>query len=347
MHDKKALLDFSPEQLKQEFLTMGEKPFRADQVYGWLMQKKPFSQMTNLTKELRKALTDAYTEGYPEIEKEVVSRDGTRKYLLKLADGQLIEAVLMQYRYGRTLCISTQVGCPMGCLFCASGVGGLVRNMTAGEMLGEVVCINAQLGPGRNIRNIVLMGTGEPLLNYHEVVKFLRLVHEEKGMHVAMRNISVSTCGITPAIYRLAQEGLPITLCLSLHSAIPQKRRQIMPVEEHYPLKEAVDAMRAYQNRTGRRVVYEYILLDGFNMGEEDIAALENLLHGQNCHLNLIPFNGRIGGFRPPTRQSAEEFEKKLILRGFSATRRRTLGEDIEGACGQLRAGYKKDAEEQ
>lgn len=342
MIEKRSLLEFSPEELKQELIAMGEKPFRAAQVYSWLTQCRPFSEMSNLSKTLRQKLKERYTEGYPEIETVAVSSDGTRKYLLRLADGNLIEAVLMQYHYGNTLCISTQVGCPMGCAFCASGLGGLVRNMTAGEMLGEVLRINAELGPGRNITNIVLMGTGEPLLNYKQVVRFLQLIHGEQSLHIALRNISLSTCGITPAIYRLAEEGMPLTLCLSLHSAIPEKRLQIMPVEKGYPLEHTIQAMRTYGEKTGRRIIYEYIMLADFNLGEEDADALAQLLRGQICHVNLIPLNGNVGRFRAPTAQEIQNFEKMLKKREISATRRRTLGQDIEGACGQLRARYQK-----
>ena len=187
------------------------------------------------------------------------------------------------------------------------------------------------------------MGTGEPLLNYKQVVKFLRLLHAEEGMHVAMRNISLSTCGITPAIDRLAAEGLPVTLCLSLHSAIPEKRRHIMPVEERFPLPETIRAMRGYEQKTGRRTIYEYILLSGFNMGEEDADALATLLRGQICHVNLIPLNGSVGQFQAPMEAEIERFSSMLRRRGVSATRRRTLGEDIEGACGQLRARYQAE----
>ena len=342
MTEKKNLLEFSPEDLEQELVAMGEKPFRAAQIYPWLTQCRPFAEMSNLSKALRQRLSEYYIEGYPEIETVAVSSDGTRKYLLRLADGNLIESVLMQYHYGNTLCISTQVGCPMGCVFCASGLGGLVRNMTAGEILGEVLRINAELGPGRNITNIVLMGTGEPLLNYDHVMRFLRLIHKEQSLHIAFRNISLSTCGITPAIYRLAEEGLPLTLCLSLHSAIPEKRLQIMPVEKRYPLRETIQAMCAYGEKTGRRTIYEYIMLAGFNLGEEDADALAQLLRGQICHVNLIPLNGNVGQFQAPDVYEIQKFEKMLEKRGISATRRRTLGQDIEGACGQLRARYQK-----
>jgi len=338
--EKKSLLNHTPEELKDLLSAMGEKPFRAAQIYPWLTSCTPFAEMSNLSKELRGKLADQFTEGYPEIETVAISKDGTRKYLLRLADGHLVETVLMEYEYGRTLCISTQVGCPMGCVFCASGLGGLVRNMTAGEMLGEVLRVNADLGPGRNISNIVLMGTGEPLLNYHNVVRFLKMIHDTRSLNIAYRNISLSTCGITPAMLKFAQEGMPITLCLSLHSAIPEKRSRIMPVQQRCDLHDAVAAMKHYAETTGRRTIYEYILLKDFNMGEEDAEALAVLLRGQICHVNLIPMNGSVGDFQGPSKKEVYQFQEKLQRKGISATVRRTLGQDIEGACGQLRARY-------
>lgn len=338
-----SLLDLTEEELKQELISMGEKPFRAKQIMLWLSMCVPFDEMSNLPKALREKLKERYTEGYPEVETELVSRDGTRKYLLKLSDGSLIETVLMDYSYGKTICISTQVGCPMGCAFCASGIGGLKRQLSSGEMLGEVLKVNSLMGEGRNIRNIVLMGTGEPLLNYENVVKFLRCIHSENSLGIAYRNISLSTCGIEPAIRRFTEEGIPLTLCLSLHSAIPEKRRKIMPVEERWSLTDSVKAMSAYMEKTGRRFILEYILLKDFNMGKEDADALKELLNGETAHINLIPMNGDTGPYSAPSEEEISRFEKMLEIRGLSFTRRRSLGQDIEGACGQLRAKYIKE----
>lgn len=333
-----SLLEYTPEELKEVVADLGEKPFRATQIYSWLTQGVPFREMRNLSLALREKLAGIYTEGYLSIAERHTAQDGTEKFLLELQDGHKIEAVLMKYHHGKTLCISTQVGCPMACGFCASAIGGLVRNLTFGELLSQVVTINALLGPGRQISNVVLMGTGEPLLNYENVVQFLRMINRAESLHIAMRNISLSTCGIVPGIYRLAEENLQVTLCLSLHSAIPSKRAQIMPVEQKYPLPQVIDAMKAYGEATGRRLIYEYILIDAFNMEAEDVAALSALLKEQNCHVNLIPLNGNIGGFCAPNSASAKKFLQAVQNAGVSATMRRTLGEDIQGACGQLRA---------
>ena len=338
MSKKQSLLEYTVEALKQVVVDLGEKPFRAAQIYSWLTAGVPFADMSNLSLALRERLAETYIEGYLGIAERHVAQDGTEKFLLELGDGNKIEAVLMQYHHGKTLCISTQVGCPMACTFCDSAIGGLVRNLTFGELLSQVITINALLGTGRQITNVVLMGTGEPLLNYENVVQFLRVINSEQSLHIAMRNISLSTCGIVPGIYKLAEEGMQVTLCLSLHSAIPGKRAQIMPVEKTYPLAEVVNAMQTYGEATGRRLIYEYILIDGLNMGEEDVAALSALLKGQNCHVNLIPLNGTIGGFLAPSGVAAQKFLSAVQRTGISATVRRTLGEDIKGACGQLRA---------
>lgn len=334
------LLDLSMDELKKELDAMGEKGFRAGQVYAWLTACVPFLEMSNLSKPLREKLTERFCEGYPEIAEHLCSSDGTQKFLLRLLDGSVVECVLMSYEYGRTLCVSTQAGCAMGCAFCASTRGGLLRNLTAGEILGQVLRVNATLGSGRNITNVVLMGTGEPLANYDAVVKFLHLIHQKESLGMSMRNISLSTCGLVPEIYRFMEEGLGATLCLSLHSAIQRKREEIMPIARKYPLEQVVEAMGAYSKRSGRRVIYEYILIAGFNDGKEDLDALQALLSAQNCHINLIPCNDTDGRFAAPTKGQVYYFLAELTKRGLSATVRRTLGEDIEGACGQLRARH-------
>ncbi len=336
----KQLLNLSLEELRSELLSMGEKPFRAAQIYAWLTACVPFEQMSNLSKSLREKLRERFSEGYPEVAERLCSSDGTQKYLLRLGDGSVVECVLMCYEYGRTLCISTQAGCAMGCAFCASTRGGLLRDLSAGEMLGQVLRVNAELGGGRNLTNVVLMGTGEPLANYDAVVKFLRLVHQKESLNISMRNISLSTCGLVPQIYRFAEEGIGATLCLSLHSAIQAKRQEIMPIARKYPLEQVIEAMDDYGKKTGRRVIYEYILIAGFNDGKEDLDALYALLSGQNCHLNLIPYNATDARFAAPTKGQVYRFLAGLVERGLSATVRRTLGEDIDGACGQLRARY-------
>lgn len=336
---KKSLLNFSLEELKEEMINLGEKPFRAKQLYGWLNSNTPFYKMTNLSKDFRSKLEESYTEGYCEIVERQISEDGTRKYLLKMNDESLIESVLMKYVYGNTICISTQVGCAMNCAFCASCRGGFVRNLSAGEILSEVLAVNSDLGEGRNITNIVLMGTGEPLLNYENVVKFLKLINSKDGLNISYRNISLSTCGIVPNIYKFAQEGIPATLCLSLHGATEDKRRRLMPIAEKYSLGETIEAMKFYEQKTGRRIIFEYLLIGGFNDGYEDALALQKLLARIICHINLIPYNEvEEAEFKAPKKGRVYSFMDELAKLGLCATVRRSLGRDIDGACGQLRA---------
>ncbi len=334
----RELLGCTPEELAEAMREMGEKPFRAKQLQKWLVSLAPFEDMNNLSANLREKLRDNYSEGYGSVHTTLTSEDGTRKFLLELSDGALVECVLMHYDHGNTLCISTQVGCAMGCTFCASGIGGKQRNMTAGEMLYEVLCVNKLLGGGRSITNVVLMGTGEPLDNYENVVKFLKLLHDNDVLGVSYRNISLSTCGITPMIRRFTEEGIPLNLCLSLHSAIDQKRLSIMPVQKAFPFVQAVQAMKEYSEKTGRRIIFEYTLINGFNDGAEDLQALKRLCSGINCHINVIPVNDAAGEYSTPNTKLCRVFVGKLENMGISATLRRTLGQDIDGACGQLRS---------
>ena len=341
--DKEFLITKTDEELKEIFSSLGEKPFRADQLRKWMYSLAEIGDMTNFSAALREKLSEKYETGYPKIMETFISKDGTRKYLLKLFDGSIVEAVLMRYSYGNTLCISTQVGCPMACRFCASGLNGLERQMYSLELVTQVLLINKELGGDRAITNIVLMGTGEPFLNYDNVVAFLREIHKQDALGISYRNISLSTCGIRDNILRFADEDIPLTLCLSLHSAINEKRRSIMPVEERIPLQDAVRAMEHYQKKTGRRIVYEYIMIGGLNIGDEDIDALYRLVKGQTAHINLIPLNGNVGNFREPTKNEIKYFYDRLKDLGLSVTIRRSLGQDIEGACGQLRARFLKD----
>lgn len=338
---KQALLGQTTEQLAGLLAELGEKPFRARQVCEWLNRGVPFEQMSNLPAALRETLRTRFDEGYAHTVERLISQDGTRKYLFALADGNCVESVLMRYEYGNTVCISTQAGCAMGCAFCASCKGGLIRNLTAGEILAQVVAVNADLGAGRNITNVVLMGTGEPLANYDNTVAFLRRVNSEDCLHISCRNISLSTCGLAPQMHRFAKEGLPVTLCLSLHAAFEQKRAQIMPVAQRYSIQAALDALAAYAEKTGRRVVIEYIVIDGFNCAEEDARQLQKLLGGMLCHINLIALNAIPGStFLSPPRERVYAFCERLNQLGLSATVRRSLGADIFGACGQLRARH-------
>lgn len=325
------LLSLSTEQLKNMLAGMGEKPYTAKQLDYWLGKGVPFEDMTNLSKELRSGLRLKHNEGYANIVEKHSSSDGTIKYLMSVSGGGLVECVLMRYHHGNTLCVSTQIGCAMGCAFCASGKEGLIRNLSPGEMRSEFIAA----GEGGEISNVVLMGTGEPLDNYDNVILFIKTLSEKHG--VGMRHISLSTCGIVPGIHRLAEENLQITLCISLHSAIDEKRRKIMPGASVYSVSQILDAANNYFKKTGRRIIIEYTLIKSFNDGEEDVKALLECLSGLNCHINIIPLNSAAGGYFPPDRAKAKSFALELERAGKSVTVRRSLGGDIEGACGQLR----------
>ncbi len=327
-----------PEELKAALAEMGEKPFRASQFFSWLHKGACFPEMTNLSLSLREKLAEKGIDQPVEIRERRVSQlDGTKKFLYALPDGNCIEGVLMRYHYGATLCVSTQVGCKMGCRFCASTLDGCVRNLTAAEILGQVQCANRELGEER-VHNIVLMGSGEPMDNYDEVVRFLRLVSHPDGLNIGLRHISVSTCGLVPQMRKFAQEGLPVTLSLSLHAPNDQIRRQIMPVALRYTMEETLDACRYYIEKTGRRVVFEYALIDGVNASEENAEELSDRLRGMQCHVNLIPLNTvKERNLFGVTEAQVSAFLNVLERRHISATRRREMGDDIEGACGQLR----------
>ncbi|MDO5325693.1 MAG: 23S rRNA (adenine(2503)-C(2))-methyltransferase RlmN [Clostridia bacterium] len=327
-----------PEELKAALAEMGEKPFRASQFFSWLHKGAYFPEMTNLSLTLREKLAEKGIDQPVEMRERRVSQlDGTKKFLYALPDGNCIEGVLMRYHYGATLCVSTQVGCKMGCRFCASTLDGCVRNLTAAEILGQVQCANRELGEER-VHNIVLMGSGEPMDNYDEVVRFLRLVSHPDGLNIGLRHISVSTCGLVPQMRKFAQEGLPVTLSLSLHAPNDQIRRQIMPVALRYTMEETLDACRYYIEKTGRRVVFEYALIDGVNASEENAEELSDRLRGMQCHVNLIPLNTvKERNLFGVTEAQVSAFLNVLERRHISATRRREMGDDIEGACGQLR----------
>ncbi len=327
-----------PEEVKQRLAEMGEKPFRAGQVFAWLHKGARFEDMTNLSLALREKLAASGIDQPVTVRETRVSKlDGTKKFLFALPDGNCVEGVLMRYHYGATLCISTQVGCKMGCRFCASTLEGCVRNLTAAEMLGEVQCANKDLD-GERVHNIVLMGSGEPMDNYDEVVRFLRLVSHPDGLNIGLRHISVSTCGLVPQMKRFAEEGLPVTLSLSLHAPNDEIRRTIMPVANRYTIEETLDACRYYIEKTGRRVVMEYALIDGVNASAECAEELATRLRGMQCHVNLIPLNTvKERNLYGVTESQVQAFLSVLEKRHISATRRREMGDDIEGACGQLR----------
>ncbi len=318
----------------------GYPAFRGKQIFRWIHQGADFGEMTNLPKEMREGLSSAAVSQPVSIRLERTSSlDGTVKYLFELKDGNCVEGVLMRYKFGVSLCISTQVGCRMGCRFCASTLEGRVRNLTAGEMLGEILCVNRRIArDGDRVSHVVLMGSGEPLDNYSNVVRFLHLLREEEGIRLSLRNVSLSTCGIVPKMYAFADEDLPVTLCVSLHAPNDEIRRKTMPVADTYSIRDILAACRYYVGKTGRRVIFEYALSDGLNAGEEQAEELAKLLRGLQCHVNLIPLNAvRERNLKGITEDRVQRFLKVLTDRHISATRRREMGDDIEGACGQLR----------
>jgi 23S rRNA (adenine2503-C2)-methyltransferase len=339
------LMSLSLEEMGAFVREMGLPPYRAAQIYAWLMRGEDFPAMTNLPASLRQQLSGAAIAQPVRIERSVRSKaDQTEKFLYALCDGNLIEGVLMRYRHGDTLCISTQVGCRMGCAFCASTLDGLVRHLTPGEMLGQITAANLRIAPeGRRIHNVVLMGSGEPLDNYENTVKFLRLATDEGGLNLSARSISLSTCGLVPAMRRLAQEGIPVTLSVSLHAPNDEIRRQLMPVARAHPIDDVLDACRYYIHKTGRRVIFEYALAGGVNSETAHAEMLAGKLRGMQCHVNLIPLNHVAeSALRPPPPGAVEAFLARLHALNISATKRREMGDDIQGACGQLRRSVLK-----
>ena len=318
----------------------GYPAFRGKQIFRWIHQGADFGEMTNLSKDLREELAEKAVAQPVRIRLERKSElDGTVKFLYELKDGNCVEGVLMRYKYGVSLCISTQVGCRMGCRFCASTLEGRVRDLTAGEMLGEVLCANRYLVPeGEKVSHVVLMGSGEPLDNYDNVIRFLKLLREEEGVKLSLRNVSLSTCGIVPKMYALADENLPVTLCVSLHAPNDEIRKETMPVAYTWSIDQILEACRNYIRKTGRRVIFEYALSDGVNAGEEQARELADRLRGMQCHVNLIPLNTvEERDMKGVTEENVRRFLKILQEKNISATRRREMGDDIEGACGQLR----------
>lgn len=338
------LADLSLENLKELVISLGEKPYRAAQIFRNVHNCKSISEMTDISKSLKEKLLESFSDSALTIVKELVSKDGTRKYLFRLNDGNVVEGVLMKYKYGNTMCVSTQVGCRMGCAFCASTIGGLVRNLTCGEILSEILTVNRALGGDiqkRQITNVVLMGSGEPLDNYDNVVKFIRLLSEEGGINVSPRNVSLSTCGLVPKMFNLAEEGLPVNLTLSLHSPFDDERRKIMPVANAYTILQIIKALDNYFNKTGRRYYLEYSLISNVNDTDKCALELKRLFAGKPCHINLIRLNSvKEKSLIGTSDKKAEDFMNKLISLGLSATIRRRMGDDIDGACGQLRRRY-------
>ena len=323
---------------------MGQPAFRGKQVFTWLHRGvRSFDEMSNLSKPLRQQLAQAYTISVPTVARKQESRlDGTIKYLWELPDGNCIETVLMQYHHGNTVCISSQVGCRMGCAFCASTVAGKVRDLTAGEMLDQVLF--TQLDSDREISNIVLMGIGEPLDNRDNVLRFLRLVNHPDGLNIGMRHISLSTCGVVPGIDALAEEDLQLTLSVSLHAPVDEVRSSIMPVNRRWPVQELLDACRRYFEKTGRRISFEYAMIRDVNDTPEMAKQLIRRLRGIAAHVNLIPLNDVAESpLKPSLPETVLRFQKTLEASGIPATVRRTLGSDINASCGQLRRNYEAE----
>lgn len=330
------------EQLIEEMTKINEKPFRAKQVYEWLHVKlvDSFDEMTNLSKALRERLEENYTIIHANVVDKRVSKDGdTSKFLFELYDNRVIESVLMKYKHGNSVCISSQVGCRMGCRFCASTLGGLERCLTASEMLDQIYQI--QKISGERVSNVVVMGTGEPLDNYDNLVQFVRMLTDEHGLNISQRNITVSTCGLCERIKQLADEELQITLAISLHAPNDEKRRELMPVANKYSIAEIMEACRYYYSKTSRRITFEYSLVKGVNDGKEQAMELVQLVKGLNCHINLIPVNPiKERDYAQSDMSFIQNFKNILEKKRINVTIRREMGSDIDAACGQLRKSY-------
>ena len=335
------LLDYTLEELKVWMTENGESAFRGKQILSWIYKGiMDFDGMKNIPKSLIDKLKENFIIIMPEIVEVYKSElDGTEKFLLAFPDGNLIESVLMKYKHGNSICISTQVGCRMGCKFCASTIEGRVRNLTTGEILSEVIAVQNYIG--ERISNIVLMGSGEPLDNYDNVVKFLEVVSADYGLNIGQRHITLSTCGIVPKIYELADKELSITLAISLHAFNDEKRKEIMPIANKYSISELLDACKYYLKKTNRRITFEYALVKDVNDSKEDAKALGKLLTGMLCHVNLIPVNEiKENTFKRSSKKTIEDFSEILKNSGIEVTTRREMGSDINAACGQLRRSY-------
>lgn len=336
--EKTDILSLSLSELEQLLAKYGEKKFRAKQIFQWLHKKRvmDFDKMTDISVQLRQQLKENFCINGLFMQKRLESSiDNTVKYLYRLSDGNFVETVLMDYSYGKSICVSTQVGCKMGCNFCASAIAGYVRSLKPSEILTQIY--ETERDAGVRVTGVVLMGIGEPLDNFDNVLKFLRLISDKNGNNLSLRHVSLSTCGIVPRIYELADMKLQLTLSVSLHSPYDDKRSEIMPVNRTYNIDELMKACRYYIEKTGRRITFEYAVIDSVNSAEKDADKLASLLRGMNCHVNLIPVNRvRERNYRT-SRSGAADFAKRLGQRGINATVRRTLGSDIEAACGQLR----------
>lgn len=343
--EKKDIKSLSLEELKAETEELGEKGFRAGQLYEWMHRKQArgFEEMTNLSKEFRIKCGERFSyTALKAVRVQESKIDGTKKFLFELADGNVVESVWMQYKHGNSVCISSQVGCRMGCRFCASTLDGLERSLAPSEMLDQIYEITRLTG--ERVSNVVVMGTGEPLDNYESLLKFIRLLTDENGLHISQRNVTVSTCGIVPNMRRLAEEKLQITLALSLHAATDEKRRKLMPIANRYGLDELMKTCAYYFEKTGRRITFEYSLVGGVNDTDEDARKLTALVKPLNCHVNLIPVNPIAErDFVQSEKERIQAFKNKLEKSKINVTIRREMGRDIDGACGQLRRRHKTE----
>ena len=335
------------DELKDACQQMGEKPFRSKQLYDWMHHRLAgsYDEMTNLSLAFREKLKEQYPLTCLEkVQVQESKIDGTRKYLFRLSDGNVIESVWMKYYHGNSVCISSQVGCRMGCRFCASTLDGLVRGLTPSEMLDQIYRITRDTG--ERVANVVVMGTGEPMDNFDNLLKFIELLTDENGLNISQRNVTVSTCGIVPKMRELADKKLQITLALSLHASSQEKRLELMPVANKYEIHEVIEACRYYFEQTGRRVTFEYSLVGGVNDTDEDVRRLADLIHGMNCHVNLIPVNPiKERSYVQPDHEAILNFKNRLEKNAINVTIRREMGRDIDGACGQLRKRYISHAE--
>lgn len=330
--------DYELDELKNKMTEIGEKTFRAEQIFKWIYSENvdTIDEMTNISIELRNKLKDNFELKRFKIIEKQKSKDGTIKYLFDLLDGNAIETVLMEYKYGKTICVSSQVGCKMGCKFCASTGISYIRNLSSGEILEQI--LKVEKDENTKISNIVFMGIGEPLDNYDNVIKAVKIINDPKGLNIGARHISISTCGLVPKIYKLAEENLQCTLSVSLHSTNNEKRSELMPVNRTYNIQELIKACKYYINKTKRRISFEYALVKGENDSIENSKELAKLLKGMICHVNLIPVNEiKKDGYKKSTNENIMKFRDDLNSRGIVATIRRELGSDIDAACGQLR----------
>lgn len=331
------IYDLKLNEIEKLVSDIGEPRFRGKQIFGWLAKGvESFDEMSNVPNQLLAKIAEEYDVFLPRVEEVQESSDGTKKFLFALEDGNCIESVFMKYKYGNSLCVSSQAGCRMGCRFCASTMDGLRRNLSAGEILGQVFA--AERYTGEEIGHIVVMGTGEPFDNYENLKKFIEIINDRQGKNLGMRNITVSTCGLVPMIDRFSQDFDQVNLAISLHSASDEIRSQMMPINKKYPVDELLDACRKYVDKTHRRITFEYTLVDGVNDSLDDALLLAGKLKGLNCHVNLIPLNEvKETGLSTTPRQRALAFQEVLEGKGIQCTIRRELGDDIDGACGQLR----------